>query len=357
MKSKFKPLALISNDWHLKDDNIEQVWNLMTQKAKVAKTMEIKTLIILGDVFHSRKAQSQRVLNAFRTIIKDILTYQGREVYCIAGNHDKVDGTTEQSFLTPFMDIPNFHLIEEWSKFSLENLHFLAIPYFTEEEWIRHYNESKSYGNVVLNKYAMPRKDILLTHMAFDGSVNNNKMTQQSERLNQKFFEDYGLVLSGHYHNCHQVYQNTYHLPSICQNNFGEDDRKGFTVLYNDGSFDLVQSKFDKYLTWVWNTPVNNVTDIIRCYAEYLHDNDDHYAHLRVQLKGTKTELEALDISELKEAGFKVEKIATDVERTEINQEIITIDHKSMIDKFEDFCDLHKIDFEEGVKYLKDWVV
>jgi exonuclease SbcD len=176
-------------------------------------------------------------------------------------------------------------------------------------------------------------------------------MTMRVPHINQELVEDFDLVLSGHYHNKHRVYQNTYHLPSICQNNFGEDYDKGFTILYNDLQFETVNSEFKMYRSLKWNCDVNNPNKIVNFVLKEMDKNPGH--HFKIQITGSKVELESLDVTKLKEAGVKVEKIPNDVERTEISQEVVTLTHQSMIDKFKDFCEQEGLDFEKGMKYLK----
>ena len=62
-----------------------------------------------------------------------------------------------------------------------------------------------------------------------------------------KTFENHFKVFSGHYHDQQKI-GNFYHIPSIQQNNYGEDSDKGFTVLFGDGSHELVKSDFKEYI-------------------------------------------------------------------------------------------------------------
>lgn len=47
----------------------------------------------------------------------------------------------------------------------------------------------------------------------------------------------------GHYHDYQQVGSNIFHLGSLQQNNFGEDESKGFWMLYDDCTVELLKSK------------------------------------------------------------------------------------------------------------------
>jgi exonuclease SbcD len=336
------PIAIISNDWHLKEDNIQQVMNLMYQKVELARETGCRKLCILGDVFHSRKGQSQQVLNAFRNIIKDILTCDHREVYCIAGNHDKTDAESPQSFLTPFSDMKHFSLIDRLDVCYADSKVFIvAAPYFKEEMFICDLENEKW-----IDVTAKGRKKVLFTHIAFNGSVNNDGTTIENS-INKNLFKKFDLVLSGHYHNAQRVYDSVFHLPSICQNNFGEDETKGFTILYDDLSMDFHQADFKQYKT------------IVLTCDEFLRNKKGHFQQyadkcsLRIRITGSKEQLESIDTSDLKSAGIKVERVAQDIEYEHISEEIVRIDHKSMIDKFQEFCKREGLNVEEGIEFLK----
>jgi len=338
-----KPVAIISSDWHLKDDNAEQIIDLAKQKAELADKLDVKNLIILGDVFHSRKAQSQYVLNTFRTILKNILLYHGRTVYAIRGNHDSIEHEGEMSFLTPFSDIENFKLIEVPETIWINGIDFSFIPYFKEDILARYIKETLDF-----EKRISCAPKVLLTHTAFKGSRNNDG-TEMDSKINYDLVKDFDLVISGHYHNMQQVYKNCWHLPSIQQNNHGEDYNKGFCVLFDDLSFEIERSKFKMYHTQILSANDTELHKKMQYAIKQKEETGDYY---RTRIEGSKAQLESIDTSELKNAGIKVEKIAND-EAYEAPGQITTIDHKSMVQMFKDFCEKEGISYEEGIEYFK----
>ena len=85
-----RPIAIFSTDWHIKDDNIEQIIDLVTQQCELAKELKVTTLICLGDVFNSRKSQTLQCLGAFERILNIVYDYN-LMLLSIPGNHDKTN--------------------------------------------------------------------------------------------------------------------------------------------------------------------------------------------------------------------------------------------------------------------------
>lgn len=90
---------IISTDWHLKPSNIEEIMELQRQELNVAEDNGITSHVWLGDIFDSRISQRQDVLNAFSSIL-DMYAMRGHKIYCIPGNHDKSDYSSDRSFWT-----------------------------------------------------------------------------------------------------------------------------------------------------------------------------------------------------------------------------------------------------------------
>jgi DNA repair exonuclease SbcCD nuclease subunit len=64
--------------------------------------------------------------------------------------------------------------------------------------------------------------NIMVTHIGFDGVVNNDGSEVESV-LKPNKFSRFTRVLVGHYHNASKLGENVYYTGSVYQNNFGED--------------------------------------------------------------------------------------------------------------------------------------
>ena len=82
------PLKILLADIHLSLENIHKKKALIKQVIDVAKKKNCKCIVLMGDIFDSRKGQPERVLNAFGDILT-MLSEWFEEIILIPGNHDK----------------------------------------------------------------------------------------------------------------------------------------------------------------------------------------------------------------------------------------------------------------------------
>ena len=230
-----KPICVCSNDWHLDESNLGEIPGLISQQIKLAKSWGVEVLVCLGDIFQSRKAQKESVLNCFKSILDEIHRNK-MTLFVIPGNHDKTDYKSYSSFLDPFSTHPAIKLITSTTKASFSSMECYFIPFFEEQMWLEEFRKIKDPYN------------ILFSHIAVNGSVNNNR-TKVESTITPSLFKGVNVFL-GHYHNYQDVTPNIHHLPSLKQNNFGEDINKGFTVIYDDSSFEIINSEFTLYHTF-----------------------------------------------------------------------------------------------------------
>lgn len=331
-----KPIAIISNDWHIDESNLEEILGLTSQKIKLAYSLNVKSLILLGDIFRERKSQKEIVLNAFKKCL-DLALVNGLKIIAIPGNHDKTNYESYESFLDPFSSHPALRLITKAEVVELENVKCCFIPFFTDEIWLNEFNQIKeSY-------------DILFSHIAVNGSVNNNK-TKVESSITPSLFKKIKQVFLGHYHNINEPVPNIIHLPSLKQNNFGEDTYKGFTVLYDDCSFNIEQSEFKKYQT----IRINGVELTKKREQEIIDLFESQDLFLRLIIEGESKVVKALNFDNLRRKGIKVVPMLTEITVSE--GQVKNVDYseqESILSAFRDFCLQSDIDFEIGVNYIK----
>lgn len=337
-----KALAVISTDWHIKQNNTTTILGLVDQQIKLARESGTDQLICLGDVFDSRISQREEVLNTFSSIL-DRLRQENMHMICIPGNHDKTVYSSENSFLLPFKDHPNLRLISQPEVLTLGKLRCLFIPFFEIEAWLRKFwATTKVEQNI----------NVLFSHVAVNGSVNNDG-SKVENGITAKLLSPFDYVYLGHYHNAQQVFDNTFHLPSIQQNNFGEDQAKGFSILLEDGSIDFVESEFKKYFTLKYDlsqTEAETITmDILR--PEFKDQN------VRVEILGSESELKGINDDLFADDGIILRKRRKEVE-TDISREIkeIRISGDSIEKLFTDFCQQKSYDKALGMKYLQKYI-
>jgi len=335
------PLVVISSDWHIKPDNTEQIIYLINQKIELAKSLELDYLICLGDVFQSRQAQPLIVFKCFEKIL-DLIGSSDMILYCISGNHEKTNYLSSHSFLDQFIWHPTLKLIKTYEDIDLfEGIRFHFISFFKEELWIEKFKEVSILKN---------GKNILFSHQALSGSVNNDGSKQENS-IKVSDFEIFDKVFLGHFHNTQQISENIFHLPSIQANNYGEDNNKGFTVLYDDLSHEIINSKFPEYHTININLDKlskQELNDLKKEGSELIKTSG---ANIRFKVSGSEDKVQALKKEDFESVGIDIQKehksITKSIKIAETG-EIMVYTDEIIKNKFNDFC---KEENYEDVEY------
>ena len=338
-----KPIAIISTDWHLNDNNAVQLLNIADEEVALAKKLDVNRIVWLGDMFDSRMSQRQDLLNCLDSII-DAHTSQGLRVHCIPGNHDKTDYKADESFLTPYRYHPGFQLYEQEEGLLFGNFAAYFVPFYQQDVWVKHFKN--------IQGIAHGDASILFSHTAIEGSINNDGSVVEST-IKASMFKDFDRVFLGHYHNAQQPAKSVFHLPSVCQNNFGEDEEKGFTVLYDDLTFETVKSDFKPYRSITLAAGTVTRSDIKNAVEDAKSGN----FYIRVVLTGTQEQVKGVDRKTLQAAGISVKVKYDDVEVTEPEQRAETVKELSGTDikeKFVKFCEANSYSVEEGLSLLNE---
>lgn len=341
-----KPVALISNDWHIQPDNVDSIKNLVQQKINLALENNISHLFVIGDIFQSRQKQPLSVLKCFEDIL-DLCQVNGLTLNAIPGNHDKTDYSSEYSFLDPFAHHPAFNLFTSYENFTLyDKVTLHLIPFFENDIWIKEFERAK------LN-IASDYINVLLSHIAVQGSVNNDG-SEVSSPITWKMFKDFDFIYLGHYHNYQEVGGSVYHLPSIQQNNFGEDEFKGFTLVFDDGSFEVKVANFKRYETITIDLNKLNKKEFNKIIEQ--NAPNEHHS-IRLKIKGSEDDIKSLNLENIKSLGFSIKAEQVDIiksiEGAKLG-EVVEFTDSSILEEFDKFCSGEGYDDKEvGLNYLK----
>lgn len=338
-----KPKILVSTDWHLKPSNIEEIYKLQEQEILEAKKLGIKNHVWLGDIFDSRISQREEVLNTLTKII-ELYQHHGHCIFCIPGNHDKTSYESETSFLDAFQYHPNFKLITRVDYFTIEKIFCFFIPFFTNEIWC---DEYKQIGSAIKLS-----NSILFTHLAFQGSRNNDGTLVESS-ITPSMFKDWGKVFSGHYHDHQELTDNVIHLGSITQHDFSEDENKGFWVIYEDLSYDLIPSDGKKYRKLVVNLDEMTFKQVDKVIKKFKEENNDSF--VRVEIKGSEDAIKSIDKKEYQSLGIDIKTKVNEIENIDGDiEEVRALTTADIADKFKLFCEQNEYDYDEGIEILKE---
>lgn len=340
MKRK-EPIAVISTDKHLQENNAIELFEIAEQEIALAKELGVKYIFWLGDIFDSRISQRQDLLTCLSLMI-EMYSEEGLEIHCIPGNHDKTDYSSDESFLTQYKYHPGFILHETPTSIEICGVDCHFLPFYTQEVWLNKFSElPPSKG----------KRSVLLSHTAVQGSINNDGKEVQNN-IPLSLFKGYGKVLLGHYHNAQQPGANVFHLPSTKQNNFGEDEDKGFTILYDDLSIERVCSHFKPFREVKVDVLTTSRADIIKLAKEAPEG-----INFRVTLIGDTQSIKGVDKKVFTSKGISVKTKYTEVEVPEDAEAVNVVSELTGTDiasKFEAFCNEKNYDYSEGYPLLAE---
>lgn len=344
-----KPLTMIFTDIHLKESNYQEIEELLIKQGiDICKTNNLKQCFCLGDVFDSRISQKQVVLSSWDKIL-DHYDKAGIELICIRGNHDSSDYKSSDSFLKPFKHHPNFKLIDDIDIVRIGDILFGCIAYYDEDIWVERFDE---LIECIQDEKDSKDKLVCLGHIAITGSKHLGHVTEN--RLSLKIFDDFDMTFQGHFHDYQEVGEKFVHLGSLTQNNFGEDENKGFWIIYDDLTYDLIPSKGKKFRKIVIDLSATTLKQVNKIVKMFKDENPDNL--LRVEFKGNQDELKSIDKKVYTELGIDVKMKAKEIE--EISEEaevseIKTLTNSDIINKFKIFCEQNDYSYEKGLTILE----
>lgn len=212
---KLNDYSLINNQRKI----LEQVIEKIDKK-------EIDLVLIAGDIYDSPvpDAEAVAVLNEFLTGLKNL----GKDVFMIAGNHDRGDYIEYGSDLFREMDI---HVTGTW-KGKLEcvdlldrygPLHVWCLPYLSpsivnqyiehEEDYVSDYTGAVRYA-LAQGNINFEERNLLVAHQYVDGVFvdvdgSEDYLAFGPEAVDPSVFDGFEYVALGHIHTAQSVYRDT----------------------------------------------------------------------------------------------------------------------------------------------------
>lgn len=289
-----KPIAIWMTDPHLSISTIDLNISIYRQVFDIAKGEGIGIIYLGGDIFESRNAQPEKVLNVFADILKEAES-RGLVIRAIPGNHDKTNYVDEPSFLDVYEPYGAFDLTRDVSYYDHGHVRVHLVPYFDEQLTYQKYLD-KAVSNIDRVK-----RNILLTHIGIDGVLNNSKDSIETD-LNSKVFKKFDYVYIGHFHDKQHVAPNIYYTGSCYQANFGENSDKGCALIKPDGKMQYLNLNFPLYIT-------KKIEGELTLQDVHLinEEKKDSNCNIKVQLVGDKKKISQESIAMLRSEGVKVE--------------------------------------------------
>lgn len=341
------PCLLLLNDIHISKDNIPAFKANWQEAIDICRKMDVKEIAIGGDLFFSRAAQTLDVLLAVHDALLTAAEH-GIHVTIAEGNHDKVNQENERGYCHVFDQHSNVLVCDE----------YVSLPLGDDCRFVLHmmgyFPEDGSFCTRLdrLKEEALDPKrlNFLYIHEGINGAL----AQPNDKELPAKIFEEFDKVFVGHYHNRTIIDKTRIeYIGSSRQHNFGEDEEKGYTVIYTDGSHEFIKNQ------------ANTRYRVIDVAAERagLHlmdelreiDADGRYK-VKVRVHAPQAAMKSVDKAALLDAGAtKVELVADDEEMLEVAASSLfeKFDSHRIRETYEEFCREKQIDdVAIGLEYL-----
>lgn len=341
------PCMLLLNDIHISKDNIPEFQLNWSEALSVCDQQEIKEITIGGDLFMSRSAQTLDVL----LVVHDAFVEAEKrniKITLANGNHDKVNQESIRGYCHVFDQhknvdvVDDLFIIEEYEGFDL-----FVMAYFPENgSFIERLQE------IIDNELSIShtRQNILYIHEGINGAL-----SQSSEKeVPANIFKPFDKVLVGHYHNRTKIKgTNIEYIGSSRQHNFGEDEEKGYTILYSDGSHKFVKNEVNVRYK-VIDIPFEKIN--IHLFDLLNEAKADGRYKTKVRIHCLTSQASSINKQKLIESGAnKVEIITEDIEEVNVSRSSLfeKFDNNQIKKTYEDFCEEKEIaDASLGLSYL-----
>lgn len=340
-----RPCALLMNDIHVSKDNIPEFKLNWDEALKVCADNDVSSLIIGGDLWQSRSSQTLNVLIAVRNALI-LATNAGLEVTIAEGNHCKIDQESIIGYSHLFDKYPNVYVVDDYDSLSFgEHLVLHVMSYFPET------GSFKSKLKELIASIKKTDTNILYCHEGIQGALGG--MILDSE-LPQNIFTPFDRVLVGHYHNrCVIDGTNIEYIGASRQHNFGEDEEKGYTLLYDDGSYKFIKNQVNqRYM--VLSITAQQINSKLIDRLDEIKADGRYKAKLKISC--TSSEAAHIDKQKLLDAGASNVTVTSDETKNK------DIDSSSLDKKYDKngvkteytmFCKEKEIkDVDFGLKYL-----
>lgn len=318
--------ALIFTDLHLNDINKDICLSFIDRLIQYVKEKDIPRIIFMGDMVDVRKGPSEVSLRAIQNIFyKFSVANLEYKLEYFPGNHDKFIEDGESSYLELFVHYCP-HLHRDIECFKTEGKYdYVFFPYFEGEHF------EKAIGWLDYAQFDKPV--ILFAHYMY-------------EQIPQEIKKKFKKIFLGHNHD-RSDFPNGMYIGSCFPQNFSEDNNKGFTILYDDLTTELIPFTSQEYITQKIDINAFEEEQIKEFIQKFKNENPDKL--LKVEFVGYNK-----DISNLKNFCKKLNIYYTsNIDNNVINQkeEVLNISQFSsnqIKEQFEIFCQENNI--SEDVK-------
>lgn len=336
---------LLLNDIHVSKDNIPEYLANWHEALEICATHGVKDIAFGGDMFQSRSSQTLDVLLAVHDALLEA-ERMGIRIVLANGNHDKVNQESVRGYCHVFDQHANVTMADTFYTVSHNDWAFALHvgAYFPEDGSFTGRLQEWS-----MNSTADGKLNYLYVHEGINGALGQ----PNEKELPANVFKDFDLVFVGHYHNRCKVRPNIEYIGASRQANFGEDEEKGYTLLFTDGSTEFVKNQTNMRY---------RVLDVAAAQVDtHLKDRLDEIQaggryRTKVRVHGTSAQTSNINKEQLLQAGAnKVEIVTEDALPVEAASSGLfeKFDSRKIQESYKDFCKEKELDnVELGLDYL-----
>lgn len=339
--NKERPI-LLANDFHIAKDNIEEFRKNWEEMLQVCKEHDVKKVLIGGDLFDSPTVQSLPVMQT----VMDMLAKTddiGINVSISPGNHDKPNRQSADSWVDCLESYADIIKVPHCTQLS-DRLYIIQFPYYLEDTEL---GKQLKHVDELLQERKIEKEDVILyLHAGVHGALGDFDVPNE---LPQEKLKGYRKVLCAHYHNRTYIKgTEIYYIGASRAHNFGEDEEKGYTLLYPDGTTRFVKNKVNiRYVTEYLN---------LKDLKSWKNEHNDLYK-VRLIISCKSSEVETIDKQALFNKGVnKVELDTEKIQAIKVEQSDISdkFDSSNLKQEYQNFCKEKELDNKMGLRYLNE---
>lgn len=336
---------LLLNDIHISKDNIPEYLANWHEALEVCVTRGVKEIAFGGDMFQSRSSQTLDVMLAVHDSLLEA-ERSGIRVLLANGNHDKVNQENVRGYC---------HMFDQHGNVTMADTFYTV----TRDEWAfalhvgAYFPEDGTFSGRLKEWHSTGTIDGKLNFLYVHEGINGALGQPNEKELPAGIFKGFDKVFVGHYHNRTKVAPNIEYIGSSRQANFGEDEEKGYTLIYTDGSTEFVKNSANtRYL--VIDVEAGQVNTHLKDRLEEIR-SDGRY-RTKVRVHGTSAGTANIDREQLLQAGAnKVEIVHEETlpAGSEPGGLFEKFDNRKIQESYRNFCREKEIEnVELGLNYL-----
>lgn len=341
-----KAVALLFNDIHISQSNIEQFKLNWQEALTIAQENQVSLIVIGGDTFKNTASQPLNVLMTVWEAYRQACLL-GFDLVVAEGNHDKVDRDSLVGYNHIFKTLgatdEHIFIVDDYEAFEISDDTVLYI--------MSYFYESGSFTdkyNTMITTLNPKMKNILYCHQGIKGGL----AKPMDDELPTGMFDCFDSVLVGHYHDRKKIAgTNIEYIGASRQHDFGEDEEKGYTLLYGDGSTKFVKNQVNTRFSTI-NVDYDDVASV----KNQLGDKNTKY---RVVISCSNEDVKTVDKQKLLDAGVSKVVFDTESKVVEDNSPAASnfdnkFDKTSISQEYKQYCEKNGYDSKLGLEYINN---